>query len=58
VRAVWYERTGPAEDVLAFGEQPMRRAGPGQARVRLAASGVNPSDRNPTAIAAPGPAIP
>jgi len=43
-RAVWYERTGPAEDVLTFGEQPTPRAGPGQVRVRLAASGVNPAD--------------
>ena len=44
MRAVWYERTGPAEDVLTFGEQPTPRAAPGQVRVRLAASGVNPSD--------------
>jgi NADPH2:quinone reductase len=44
LRAVWYERTGPAEDVLTAGEQPTPRAGPGQVRVRLAASGVNPAD--------------
>jgi len=46
VRAVWYQRTGPAADVLVCGEQPTPRAGPGEVRVRLAASGVNPADCN------------
>jgi NADPH:quinone reductase len=44
VRAVWYERTGAAPDVLAFGEMPTPLAGPGEIRVRLHASGVNPAD--------------
>jgi NADPH2:quinone reductase len=44
VKAVWYERTGAAPDVLTFGEMPTPSAGPGQVRVRLEASGVNPSD--------------
>jgi NADPH2:quinone reductase len=44
MRAVWYERTGPADAVLAVGEQPTPQAGPGEVRVRLAASGVNPAD--------------
>ena len=44
MKAVWYERTGPAGDVLAYGEMPTPVAGPGEVRVRLQASGVNPSD--------------
>jgi NADPH:quinone reductase len=44
VKAVWYERTGAAADVLTFGEMPTPVAGPGEVRVRLQASGVNPSD--------------
>ena len=44
MRAVWYERTGAAEQVLIAGEQPMPEPGPGEVRVRLQASGVNPAD--------------
>src|SRR5579871_5073535 len=44
MKAVWYERCGPAADVLTFGEMPTPVAGPGEVRVRLEASGVNPSD--------------
>jgi NADPH:quinone reductase len=44
VKAVWYERNGPAADVLVFGEMPTPAAGPGEVRVRLEASGVNPAD--------------
>jgi NADPH2:quinone reductase len=44
VRAVWYERTGPAPEVLTFGEMPTPAAGPGEVRIRLEASGVNPAD--------------
>jgi NADPH:quinone reductase len=44
VKAVWYERTGPAAEVLIFGEMPTPQAGPGEVRVRLEASGVNPAD--------------
>jgi NADPH2:quinone reductase len=44
VRAVWYERTGPAAEVLTLGEMPTPVAGPGEVRVRLEASGVNPAD--------------
>lgn len=46
MRAVWYERTGAAAEVLVLGERPRPRAGPGEVRVRLHASGVNPSDCN------------
>jgi NADPH2:quinone reductase len=44
VKAVWYQRTGTAADVLSFGDMPTPVAGPGEVRVRLEASGVNPSD--------------
>jgi NADPH:quinone reductase len=44
VKAVWYERTGAPLDVLTFGELPTPQAGPGEVRVRLHASGVNPAD--------------
>jgi NADPH2:quinone reductase len=44
VKAVWYERAGPAADVLTCGEMPTPLAGPGEVRVRLEASGVNPAD--------------
>jgi NADPH2:quinone reductase len=44
MRAVWYERCGPATEVLAYGERPTPAAGPGEVRVRLEASGVNPAD--------------
>src|SRR5712672_3201685 len=44
MKAVWYERTGPAPDVLTFGEMPTPVAGSGEVRIRLEASGVNPAD--------------
>ena len=44
MKAVWYERCGPATEVLAFGERPMPAAGPGEVRIKLEASGVNPAD--------------
>src|SRR6202163_2507303 len=49
MKAVWYERTGAAPDVLSFGDMPTPEAGPGEVRVRLQASGVNPADVGPCA---------
>lgn len=46
MRAVWYERTGPADEVLIVGEKPTPHAQAGEVRVRLMASGVNPADGN------------
>jgi NADPH:quinone reductase len=43
MRAVWYERNGGSE-VLTLGEMPTPTPGPGEVLVRLATSGVNPSD--------------
>lgn len=42
--AAWYERNGPAREVLEVGEQPDPVPGRGEVRVRLRASGLNPSD--------------
>src|SRR5260370_14589724 len=44
MRAPYYAETGAAGDVLRLGEQPTPEAGPGEVRVRLRTSGVNPSD--------------
>src|SRR5579871_1471073 len=44
MKPVWYDRAGPAADVLTFGETPTPQAGAGEVRVRLKASGVNPAD--------------
>ena len=44
MKAIWYESTGPARQVLEFGEVETPRPGPGEVRVRVAASGLNPSD--------------
>lgn len=44
MRAAWYENKGLAEDVLKRGNMPTPEAGPGEVRIRLAASGVNPAD--------------
>ncbi len=42
--AAWYEKHGAAREVLRVGEQPDPVPGPGEVRVRLHASAVNPSD--------------
>ena len=44
MRAAWYTRNGAARDVLVVGELPTPAPGAGEVRVRLATSGVNPSD--------------
>jgi NADPH:quinone reductase-like Zn-dependent oxidoreductase len=44
MKAAWFENFGAAADVLKVGEQPDPSAGPGEVLVRLATSGVNPSD--------------
>lgn len=44
MKAAWYERNGAARDVLELGDMPTPTPGPGEVRVRLATSGVNPSD--------------
>lgn len=44
MKAIWYETTGPARDVLRSGDRDAPVPAAGEVRVRLAASGVNPSD--------------
>lgn len=42
--AGWFERCGPADEVIQIGDMPTPEAGPGEILVRLHASGINPSD--------------
>ncbi|MFD3309732.1 NADPH:quinone reductase [Streptomyces sp. NPDC058694] len=42
--ASWYDRQGPAADVLHVGELPDPEPGPGDVRVRVSVSGINPGD--------------
>ncbi|MEV4427839.1 NADPH:quinone reductase [Streptomyces sp. R-07] len=42
--ASWYDRQGPAADVLRVGELPDPTPGRGEVRVRVTVSGVNPGD--------------
>jgi NADPH:quinone reductase len=44
MKAAWYSRNGEARDVLVLGELPDPVPGPGDVRVKLATSGINPSD--------------
>jgi len=44
MKAAWYERNGKAREVLTIGEMPDPKPGPGEVRVRVATSGLNPSD--------------
>lgn len=42
--AGYYERRGAADEVIQVGQVDASTAGPGEVRVKLHASGVNPSD--------------
>ncbi len=44
MKAVWFERFGPADEVLTVGDLPDPVPAAGEVLVRLHASGVNPSD--------------
>ena len=44
MRAAYYESNGPAREVLRVGEIETPQPAAGEVRVRLAVSGVNPSD--------------
>ena len=54
MKAVWYERFGPAGEVLTLGEMDDPVPGTGEVLVRVRASGVNPSDVKLRAGARPG----
>jgi NADPH:quinone reductase len=44
MRAAWYDKQGPAREVLVVGEMPDPRPAAGEVRIRIAASGINPGD--------------
>ena len=44
MKAAWYSRNGEAQDVMQVGDLPSPSLKPGEVLVRLATSGVNPSD--------------
>ena len=44
MRAAYYEQNGAAREVLQVADMETPKVGPGEVRVRLRASGVNPSD--------------
>jgi NADPH:quinone reductase len=44
VRAAWYERQGPADEVLQIGELPAPQPASAEVRVQVTYSGVNPGD--------------
>jgi NADPH2:quinone reductase len=44
MKAAWYERQGPARDVLVVGQMDDPHPSSGEMRVRVAFSGVNPGD--------------
>ena len=44
MRAVWFEGKGPAAEVLKYGEMDDPHPGPGEVRIRVTHSGINPGD--------------
>ena len=44
MKAAWYERNGKARKVLTIGEMPDPKPAKGEVRVKIACSGLNPSD--------------
>lgn len=44
MKAAWYEKQGPARDVLVVGEMPEPVPAAGEVRIRVEASGINPGD--------------
>ncbi|MDH3727499.1 MAG: NADPH:quinone reductase [Myxococcales bacterium] len=44
MRAAWYEKQGPPDETLVVGDMPEPGPAPGELRIRVAVSGVNPGD--------------
>ncbi|MGD2182115.1 NADPH:quinone reductase [Lusitaniella coriacea] len=44
MQAAWYEQQGAAQEVIKYGEMPIPQPGNNEVRVKVSASGVNPSD--------------
>lgn len=62
MKAAWYERKGPARDVLVVGEVDKPAPAAGEVLVRVRASGINPADTKgrggaPGDVAIPWPRI-
>jgi NADPH:quinone reductase len=55
MKAALYEKTGPARDVLTLADVDRPEPGPGQVRVRVHASGINPTDVKARSGAVPRP---
>jgi NADPH:quinone reductase len=55
MKAALYEKTGPARDVLTMTSVDRPEPGPGQVRVRVHASGINPTDVKARSGAVPRP---
>ena len=55
MRAALYEGTGAASDVLRVGDVERPEPGPGEVRVNIEASGVNPTDWKSRSGATPRP---
>lgn len=63
MRAVWFEKFGPAKETLIFGELAKPQVAAGEVLIRMKTTGVNPSDVKKRAGSAPnlldeGPVIP
>lgn len=54
MKAIWYDRFGPAQAVLTHGDLPDPAPAPGEVLVRVRATGINPSDVKLRAGARPG----
>jgi NADPH2:quinone reductase len=57
MRAVIYSKTGNASDVLSIQDRPVPEPGPGEVRVKVGYSGVNPTDWKARAGATSGAAL-
>jgi NADPH2:quinone reductase len=44
MRAAWFEKRGPAREVLAVGDMPDPQPGPGEVRIKVQVSGLSPGD--------------
>ena len=44
MKAAWYEKQGPARDVLTVGEMPDPSPAAGEVRIRIVTAGINPGD--------------
>ena len=44
MKAAWYEKQGPAKEVIVVGEMPDPEPERGEVRIRISASGINPGD--------------